>query len=61
MGSSRTSVIVLAALGILVVLFALGRVLSEWEWWTFLLVVAGIAFAVALVLFVLRTVLHRTA
>jgi len=58
MGKSKTSVIVLIALGILVVLFALGKALIEWEWWTFLLVLAGMAFTVALALFVVQRILQ---
>jgi hypothetical protein len=59
MGKSKTSVIVLVALGILVVLFAVGSYLIEWEWWPFLLVLSGMAFIVALVLFVARRILNR--
>ena len=58
MGKSKTAVIVLIALGILVVLFALGKALIEWEWWTFLLVLAGMAFTVALALFVVQRILQ---
>jgi len=58
MGKSKTSVIVLVALGILVVLFAVGKALIEWEWWTFLLVLAGMAFTVALALFVVQRILQ---
>jgi len=58
MGKSKTSVIVLIALGILVVLFAVGKALIEWEWWTFLLVLAGMAFTVALALFVVQRILQ---
>ncbi len=58
MGKSKMSVILLLVLGILVVLFAVGKALIEWEWWTFLLVLAGMAFTVALVLFVVQRVLR---
>jgi predicted membrane protein len=58
MGKSKTAVIVLIALGILVVLFAVGKALIEWEWWTFLLVLAGMAFTVALALFVVQRILQ---
>jgi hypothetical protein len=58
MGKSKTSVIVLIGLGILVVLFAAGNYLIEWEWWTFLLVLSGLAFLVALVLFVVQSILR---
>ena len=58
MGKSKTSVIVLIALGVLVVLFAVGKALIEWEWWTFLLVLAGMAFTVALALFVVQRILQ---
>ena len=58
MGKSRTSVIVLMALGILVVLFAVGYYLIEWEWWPFLLVLSGLAFIVALVLYVAQSILR---
>jgi predicted membrane protein len=58
MGKSRMSVIVLLVLGILVVLFAVGKALIEWEWWTLLLVLSGMAFVVALVLFLARKVLR---
>ena len=58
MGKSKTSVIVLVALGILVVLFAVGNYLIEWEWWPFLLVLSGLAFIVALVLYVAQSILR---
>jgi len=58
MGKSKTSVIVLVALGILVVLFAVGNHLIEWEWWPFLLVLSGLAFIVALVLYVAQSILR---
>ena len=58
MGKSKTSVIVLIALGVLVVLFAVGKALIEWEWWTLLLVLAGMAFTVALALFVVQRILQ---
>jgi len=60
MGKSKTSVIVLVALGILVVLFAVGNYLIEWEWWPFLLVLSGLAFIVALVLYVAQSILRAT-
>jgi hypothetical protein len=58
MGKPKMSVIVLRVLGILVVLFAVGKALIEWEWWTFLLVLSGMAFVVALVLFLARRILR---
>jgi len=59
MGRSKMSeIVLLLALGVLVVVFALGRALTEWEWWTFLLVLASLAFAVGLVLFLVRRVLR---
>lgn len=55
---TKGSVILLAVLGILFVLFAVGSVLSEWEWWTLLLVLSGMAFVVGLVLFLIRRILR---
>jgi hypothetical protein len=60
MGKSKMSVIVLVALGILVVLFAVGNYLIEWEWWPFLLVLSSMALIVGLVLFVLQRILRAT-
>jgi hypothetical protein len=54
MDKSRLYWIVLLALGLLVIISAVGRVTSEWEWWTFLLILSGMAFAVALVLTLVR-------
>ena len=54
MDKSRLYWIVLIALGLLVVVSAAGKATSEWEWWTFLLVLSGMAFAVALVLTLVR-------
>ncbi len=58
MDKSKMSVILLAALGVLVVLSAVGKALIAREWWTFLFVLSAMAFAVALVLFVARKVLR---
>lgn len=58
MNKSKLSVILLFALGVLVALSAVGKALIEWEWWTFLLVLSAMAFAVGLVLFVARRILH---
>jgi hypothetical protein len=58
MGTSRGSMIVLLALGILVVVCAVGMSVSEWEWWLFLLVLSGMAFVVGLVLFLARKTLR---
>ena len=51
MGTSKLSMIVLLALGILVVVSAVGMSVSEWEWWLFLLVLSSMALVVGLVLF----------
>ncbi len=59
MGKSKMSVISLLVLGILVVVCAVGKFSSAWEWWTFLLVLSSLAFAVGLILFVVQRVLHR--
>ncbi len=58
MGTSRRSIILLLVLGILVVVCAVGRSLSQWEWWTFLLVLSSMAFVVGLVLFLIRRILR---
>ena len=58
MGTSKWSVISLVVLGSLVVMCAVGLAVSEWEWWTFLLVLSGMAFVVALVLFLARRILR---
>jgi hypothetical protein len=58
MRSSKVSVILLAVLGLLVVLFAVGRALIEWEWWTFLLILSGMAFVVGLVVPIARRILQ---
>jgi membrane-bound ClpP family serine protease len=58
MSSSRTSAIVLVGLAILFLVFLVGRLTIEWEWWPFLLILTGMAFVVALGLFVLRRVLR---
>lgn len=58
MGSSKMSVIVLVVLGLLVVLFAVGKATIEWEWWTLLLVLSGMAFVVGLVLFLVKRILR---
>jgi hypothetical protein len=58
MGKSKTSIIVLLVLGLLVVLFVVGKALIEWDWWTFLLVLSGMAFVVALFLFLARKILR---
>jgi len=52
------SVILLAVLGLFVVLFAVGRALIEWEWWTFLLILSSMAFVVGLVVTLVRRVLQ---
>jgi hypothetical protein len=56
MGQSKWSAIGLVALGILFVACALGKLLIEWEWWDFLLILSGMAFAVGLVLFLVRRI-----
>lgn len=58
MNQSRKSIVSLFALGLLVVLFAVGKGLIEWEWWTLLLVLASMAFVVGLVLFTARRILR---
>jgi predicted membrane protein len=58
MSKSKMSGILLLVLGILVVLFAVGQSLIEWEWWTFLLILSSMAFVVGLVLFGARRVLR---
>ncbi len=59
MGESKASMILLGVLGILVVSFAVGMSLVEWEWWTFLLILSSMAFVVGLVLFAIRTILSK--
>ena len=59
MGKYKTSAISLLALGILVVLCAVGRSLIEWEWWTFLLVLSSLAFMVGLIVFAVRRILRQ--
>jgi hypothetical protein len=56
MGNSRWSAIVLLVLGILVVLSVIGRASTEWEWWTFLLILSSMAFVVGLVLFLVKRI-----
>ena len=58
MSESKVSAIVLLVLGIFVVLSAAGKVLIEWEWWTFLLVLFCMAFGVALISFMARRILR---
>jgi uncharacterized membrane protein YcfT len=58
MGKSRMSAILLFALGVLVVSFAVGKSLIEWEWWTFLLVLSSLAFIVGLILFAVQRILR---
>jgi len=58
MGKSKMSVISLFALGILVVLCAVGKSLIEWEWWDFLLALSSMAFIVGLALFLARRILR---
>ena len=60
MGTSKMSVSVLLALGILVVVCAVGMAVSEWDWWLFLLVLSSMAFVVGLVLFLARGVLRAS-
>ena len=57
MVKSKMSAIGLVALGILFVACALGKLLIEWEWWDFLLILSGMAFMVGLVLFLARRIL----
>jgi hypothetical protein len=40
---------------------AVGITVSNWEWWTLLLVLSGMAFVVGLVLFAAQTILRRSA
>ena len=61
MGKAKGSAILLLVLGILVVVCAVGMALGEWEWWTLLLVLSGMAFVVGLVLFTAQTILRRSA
>ena len=61
MGKAKVSAVLLLVLGILVIVCALGMALSEWEWWTLLLVLSGMAFVVGLVLFTAQTILRRSA
>lgn len=56
MSKSKMPTMSLFALGILVVACAVGKSLSAWEWWTFLLVLSSMAFIVGLVLFSVRRV-----
>ncbi len=58
MSKQMWSAIALLALGILVVVSAVGMSLVEWEWWPFLLVLSGLAFAVGLVLFLAQRILR---
>ena len=58
MGKSKVSLILLLVLGLLVVASAAGRALIVWEWWDFLLVLSSMAFAVGLILFLVRRILH---
>lgn len=61
MGTSKVSMIVLLALGILVVVCAVGMSVSEWEWWLFLLVLSSMAFLVGLVLFLARGIVRSAS
>lgn len=54
MNKSKMSAGALLTLGVLVVLVAVGKALIDWEWWTLLLVLSSMAFAVGLVLFLVR-------
>ena len=58
MSKSKWSAIGLLALGILVVVCAVGMSLVEWEWWALLLILSGMAFAVGLVLFLAQRILR---
>ena len=49
MTTSKVSIIGLAALWVLAVVGAVGRYFVEWEWWDFVMVLPGLAFAVGLV------------
>ena len=57
MGTSKMSMIGLLALGILVVVCAVGMAVSEWEWWLLLLVLSSMALVVGLVLYLARRIL----
>lgn len=61
MGNAKLSVVLLFVLGILVVVCAVGITVSNWEWWTLLLVLSSMAFVVGLVLFAVQTLLRRSA
>jgi hypothetical protein len=61
MGNAKVSAILLIVLGVLVVVCAVGITVSNWEWWTLLLVLSGMAFVVGLVLFAAQTILRRSA
>jgi heme/copper-type cytochrome/quinol oxidase subunit 2 len=56
MGNAKVSAILLIVLGVLVVVCAVGIAVSEWEWWTLLLVLSSMAFVAGLVLFLAREV-----
>jgi uncharacterized membrane protein YcfT len=61
MGTSKVSAILLLVLGVLVAVSVACLALSEWEWWTLLLVLSSMAFVVGLVLFTAQTILRRSA
>jgi len=55
MNSSRVSLIVLVALWVLAVVGAVGRYFVHWEWWDFVMVLPGLAFAVGLLVSLARS------
>jgi hypothetical protein len=50
MKTSRASVILLAALWVVAVAGAVGRFVIQWEWWDFVMALPSLAFAVGLIL-----------
>ena len=61
MVKSKGSVVVLVVLGLLAVACMVGKALFPWEWWSLLIILSTMAFAVGLVLTVVQAVLrpHR--